>query len=792
MDKSSEFRRQEVRRQRNELRETLWERMTRWISPSALLIWVGFYVAAVAILLWGHDSMPWRLGQRIDQDITARVEFDVEDIAETEQERHRARESAPFVYQFNAKSFTDKVAAAVTSRLHQLVEKGAASQPAIAGAGLPRLDSAARQALQAYAGESGQERFAELTQSLLKKLEDKYIVNSPGRSGVRPPISIIRRDDRPDRKVINDQLILVSDRAAVEKAMKEVAGDVLPKPLQPTVAEILTQAILGSKDEKSHATPLYEFDGWATTREQKALEEAVPVKTVNFKPGDTLVSASKNIGSGSPSKGVLNDENLLLLRREHEKFLEQQRTNPVLRRQLLLTEIGMAGVVLLVTFALVVYTLLYQRKVFYRPGRALGVVCLLLAMTLLTRLNERAQYPLDLPVEFSVCFVVIATALLTIAYDQRLALGVSGNLAILATLASRGDFGLFVTMLSAMGIVIFSLREVRTRSKVVLVGFASGVAAFLASGSTGLIAGQELQYVLVHALAAGGAAVAAGFIVQGILPNFERLFGVATSITLLEWSDASRPLLRRLAQEAPGTYSHSLVLSQMAEEAANAIGANGLLARVGALYHDVGKITKAEYFVENQEARMNRHERLSPTMSLLIIVGHVKDGIEMAREYGLPRVLHHFIAEHHGTTVVKFFHHAARELAARKHDREVPDTEFRYPGPKPRSKETAILMLCDGCEGAVRALMEPTPGRIESTVHQVMMDRLTDGQFDECDITLRELHLIEQSLVKSLGAIHHGRIKYPKAAAEESGAAGEGRDEGRAAPLRTGEVARQA
>jgi cyclic-di-AMP phosphodiesterase PgpH len=299
--------------------------------------------------------------------------------------------------------------------------------------------------------------------------------------------------------------------------------------------------------------------------------------------------------------------------------------------------------------------------------------------------------------------------------------------------------------------------------------------------------------VLVHALAAAAAAIGAGFFVQGILPNFERLFGVATSITLLEWSDASRPLLRRLAQEAPGTYSHSLVLSQLAEESASAIGSNALLARVGALYHDVGKITKPEYFVENQEARMNRHERLSPTMSLLIIVGHVKDGMEMARAYGLPRVLLPFIAEHHGTTVVRYFHHAANELAARKRDREVPDTEFRYPGPKPHSKETAILMLCDGAEGAVRALAEPTPGRIESTVHQVMMDRLTDGQFDECDITLRELHLVEQSLVKSLGAIHHGRIKYPKAAVDEvAAAAGGNGGEARSLAVRSGEVARQA
>lgn len=165
---------------------------------------------------------------------------------------------------------------------------------------------------------------------------------------------------------------------------------------------------------------------------------------------------------------------------------------------------------------------------------------------------------------------------------------------------------------------------------------------------------------------------------------------------------------------------------------------------------------------------MNRHDRLAPTMSLLIIVGHVKDGIEMAKAYGLPRVLHQFIAEHHGTTVIRYFHHVASEAASKntrlrgRHDRDVPESEFRYPGPKPRSRETAILMICDGCEGAVRALPEPTPGRIETVIHQVIMERLNDGQFDDCDITLKELNVVEQSLVKSLCAIHHGRIKYPK------------------------------
>ena len=273
----------------------------------------------------------------------------------------------------------------------------------------------------------------------------------------------------------------------------------------------------------------------------------------------------------------------------------------------------------------------------------------------------------------------------------------------------------------------------------------------------------------------------ASFFVSGILPFIERAFRIATSLTLLEWTDSRNRLLQLLVREAPGTYNHSQVLGTLAKAACERIGANGLLAQVGALYHDIGKIHKGQYYTENQEGRINRHDNLAPTMSLLIILAHVKDGIEMAKEYKLPRVLHQFIEEHHGTTVVRYFYHAASQqqghISSGKHDRQVPEAEFRYAGPKPQSKESAVLMVCDSVEGAVRSLSEPTAGRIESTVHQILMERLNDGQFDDCDITLKELSQVEDSLVKSLCSLYHGRIAYPKArkAEDSSGGAEQGR-----------------
>ena len=215
--------------------------------------------------------------------------------------------------------------------------------------------------------------------------------------------------------------------------------------------------------------------------------------------------------------------------------------------------------------------------------------------------------------------------------------------------------------------------------------------------------------------------------------------------------------------EAPGTFSHSLLIGSIAEAAAEAIGANGLLCRVGAYYHDIGKIGKPRYFIENQMGTASRHDQLSPAMSQLIIVGHVKDGIEMAREYGLPAVIRQFIETHHGTTLIEYFYEEARKKTDGKTSPPA-EAEFRYPGPRPQTKEAAIVMLADTVEGAVRALTEVTPTKIETVVHNMAMKRLQDGQFDECELTLRELSRIEDSLSKSLAAHYHGRIAYPKPA----------------------------
>ena len=248
-----------------------------------------------------------------------------------------------------------------------------------------------------------------------------------------------------------------------------------------------------------------------------------------------------------------------------------------------------------------------------------------------------------------------------------------------------------------------------------------------------------------------------------MLPFIEHFFGVLTDLSLLEFGDVAHPLLQELVRRAPSTYNHSITVGSIAEAAAESIHARGLLVRVGAYFHDIGKMLKPDYFVENQGPDDNRHEALAPAMSTLVIIAHIKDGADLARQHRLPQPIIDLIAQHHGTTRVEFFYDRATEQQqADPNGGEVDESSYRYPGPKPQTKEAAVLMLADAVESASRTLVDPTPARIESLVREIAEHRLHGGQFDESGLTLRELRTIEKSMVMSLTSIYHGRIKYPE------------------------------
>ncbi len=387
---------------------------------------------------------------------------------------------------------------------------------------------------------------------------------------------------------------------------------------------------------------------------------------------------------------------------------------------------------------------------------------------------------------FGVAPLLLAAVVLVMVYRRRFAWGLAMIDALMLTLTLRQDIAFLFVQVVGASVIISALGEIRTRGMVIRAGLlTSGMMALCvwAAGMALVPVSHAVEFDWVTmarhvAEAATGynamlvtlAGLTAVFVVLGLLPLVERAFGSPTAMTLLELADTNHPLLRRLAVEAPGTFNHSLILGTMAEAAARDVGADALLCRVGAYYHDIGKLVKPGYFIENISGGANRHESLSPAMSLLIIVSHVKDGIELAREFHLPQPVRAFIAEHHGTNVVEPFYHAARDRQAKEaltgaasgQTSPVRDTEFRYPGPKPQSRETAILMLCDALEGTVRAMAEPTPGRIESAAHELALKRLLDGQFDQCDLTLGDLRKLELAMTRALVGVYHGRIKYPK------------------------------
>jgi len=328
---------------------------------------------------------------------------------------------------------------------------------------------------------------------------------------------------------------------------------------------------------------------------------------------------------------------------------------------------------------------------------------------------------------------------------------------ITGTLAPFADYGTVLAVAAGGGAAAMSVRAVRRRSEtwrsIAIIAFATGMVIL----GHGLTIGREIGGVAQASLVSAGNATVSALLAMGFLWLFELFTGITTDQTLLEWADPTRPLLKRLSMEAPGTYAHTINVANLSEAAANAIGANGLLCRVGVYYHDVGKMLKPHYFVENQPDGRNPHDKLKPETSATIVREHVTEGERLARDAKVPDVILAFILEHHGTQRIGFFYEKAREEMGD----DLDEARFSYPGPRPQSRETAIVMLADSCESATRAMKDPTPERVRDLIHTIVQSKISAGQLDEAPLTLRELALIEEQFAKILGGVLHRRIEYP-------------------------------
>ena len=356
--------------------------------------------------------------------------------------------------------------------------------------------------------------------------------------------------------------------------------------------------------------------------------------------------------------------------------------------------------------------------------------------------------------------VALVSIMLTILFDSRVGMFATVTLAIIGGLVFGFDFQFTFVTIFAGFVGVFSVRDVKNRSHLVIsAGLVLGAYVLMGFAYAMVRADPleariflDLRSVLVNAVML--------LLASPLLYGIERVFGVTTDIALLELSDTNRDLLKQLSLRAPGTFNHSLQVANLAEAAADAIGANALQARVGALYHDIGKMNKPEYFIENQQPGENPHDRVKPRMSAIIIGSHVKEGVEIGKQYKLPRVVLDFISTHHGTGLMEYFYRKAEENQA-ANEQPVDEAEFRYPGPLPATSEQAIVMLADSLEAASRSLQKPTPKRLEELIDAILKARAEDGQLADSSLTFADLSRIKETFLSILSGVYHFRVKYP-------------------------------
>lgn len=353
--------------------------------------------------------------------------------------------------------------------------------------------------------------------------------------------------------------------------------------------------------------------------------------------------------------------------------------------------------------------------------------------------------------------LTIAAMLLTIVYDARVSFFGIITLAVLVSVLLGNRMNFFITTIFASTLAIYSVRRLRTRNQLFHAILYIMGAYFAALIATELTLVPDLRHLGNNLLWAAGNSILSPLLTYGLIALVEMTFNITTDMTLLELSDLNRPLLKQLAVKAPGTYHHSVVVGNLAEAAAEAIDANSLLARVGAYYHDIGKMNKPAYFIENQRGNENPHDKLKPQLSALIIQSHVKEGLELAKEYNLPQEVADFVPMHHGTTRIEYFYQKALENG----ESEINEADFRHDGPRPNSKETGIVMLVEAIEAGTRSIQNPTPAKIQQFIEKMFDRRLKDGQLDNCPLTIRDLGKIKEAFVPILMGMFHLRIEYP-------------------------------
>lgn len=727
-----------------------------------LVVAAIFAVACTFVAVWSRSQPLTPVGRVMNDTRLVRVDrIETYDDALTRQQRDRERMRTPRVFVIDDSAIEDLVGAIenLPAAVKDVTDAAAVPQPIIDRFGT--LDQESLDALRMIARDEVSSRLWKQNVASLRSLlrtrpmldSQTYQRETLDTARIRI-ITGIEQGQEVSLIGRTDELVNADDPAAVRRTITplvESAG----------FPQRVRGLVVGRLERQHRATAT--FDAAATNRDQAAAAGAVALVMTVTARGETIYERGDELTSSQAA----------LVRAEAAQY---QKSLFWWQRWLgyATTFLACAGV----TTALAGYSVLFAPRIKRRAARMVGVAVVLLM--LLAAACAGAVLAPQFMMTLAVLPTVFVAVLMAIGYDRRTALAFALLHGLLVCLCLQQGVEMMAIITTGVGCVVSTLKEVRDRTSLVRTSLFTGLGLMLATVVFGLldrpVLRESIRELGTDALLTGAGTLVVGGLTLFVLPVIERAFNVTTGLTLSELRDPKQPLLRELQMRAPGTYTHSLNVAALSESAAEAIGADSLLTYVGALYHDVGKMNKPEYFVENQQGGPNRHDKLSPAMSLLIVVGHVKDGMELAREFRLPAKVQHFIESHHGTTLVEYFYHRAKKQAQARaliegeEDAEdlIPDEyEYRYAGPRPRTKEAAILMIADACESAARAIGEPTPAKIESLVRDIANRRLRDGQFDDCELTLKELATIADAVARSLTSMHHARVQYPGPTSEE-------------------------
>jgi putative nucleotidyltransferase with HDIG domain len=769
-----------------ELPPTVWGRLRIDARRADVQLRVAIcMLAALAMFFATQGWKPpfaYRSGYVPSRDISARVTFQVVDKDETRERQSHARRTTRCVYENDFKRL-EQLRQGLVNRITQVLgAKTAADVPQEQWAGFWPADGDEAdpgivppdqrenlfKALNFSLGsEADLAAFTDALARAFADFEEHGLLDEgelPGEGeGDQGKIEVYQfGDEREHHTVDVDDVVLLKAADRLKSRLTEAlhgvirqedegdegdAGDAGDEGDESDAGDVVLTCV--SHWLTGNLVPTLSIDPIATENARKEAVDSVPDVLRTYGPGDELKPADVLVRGGRPIGR--DSAEYVLLWEEHEAAVAAMTPLNVLGHAL--ASLGMFAAL----YTLCGLYIFYRQPELLSDLRRFSTLFVFSVITVtLCWIGAKDGWRVE------IIPLLLFGLTMAIVYRQEVALLLSSTAALIVVLSLGQGVGEFVVLVAALAVSIHLVRPVRSRTKLIYVGLVGAIVALLTTLGVGVLTGQPIEALLPNGVWTAICTLLAAVFMTGLLPFVERWFAVQTDLKLLELGDAAHPLLQELVVRAPGTYNHSINVASIGEAAAKAIGANGLLVRVGAYFHDIGKMLKPEYFIENQGLQDNRHESLLPAMSTLVIIAHVKDGADLARQHGLPNSIVDFILQHHGTTLVEFFYDQANQRSKLDPDgTAVDENNFRYPGPKPQNKETGVMMLADAVEGASRTLVDPTPARIESLVHDLAMKRLLDGQFDECELTLAELHTIENSLAKSLTAVYHARVKYP-------------------------------